>query len=145
MQTISGFFKFYSRDLITNLLNDEKRVINTIDISDASLASNTPDVCSLRLDQCIKQAEAEISLYLSNPDFTIVQVQNMVNDFTAEFVYKRKEVLPIPESIKDACKQHRENLLLINQQNLDAFSLMQASDAGVSEIFVEEMRMFEYD
>lgn len=145
MQSISGFLKFYSKDLIINLLNDEKRLVNSINLSDDALASENPDVCSLRLDQCIKQAEADISLYLSNPDFDSVLVQNMVNDFTAEFVYKRRGVLPIPSSIKDACKEHRENLLAINQQKLDALSLPQFVNSSVSEVAIEETRLFDYD
>ena len=95
MQTISGFFTFYSLDVISNLLNDEKRATNLIEFD------NESDVCSLRLAQCIKQAEAEIALYLSTPDYDDTLVQNMVNDFAAEFVYKRRAVLPIPESIKE--------------------------------------------
>jgi len=145
MQSISGFLKFYSKDLIINLLNDEKRLVNTINLSDDALVSVTPDVCSLRLDQCIKQAEADISLYLSNPDFDSVLVQNMVNDFTAEFVYKRRGVLPVPSSIKDACIEHRENLLAINQQKLDALSLPQFVNSSVSEVAIEETRLFDYD
>ncbi len=139
MQSISGYFKFYSKELISNLLNDEKRATNLIDFDLES------DVCSLRLVQCIKQAEAEVALYLSNPDYDSVLIQNMVNDFTAEFVYKRRGVLPVPSSIKDACKEHRENLLSINQRKLDALSLPQFVNSSVSEVAIENSRMFTYD
>jgi len=139
LQTISGFFKYYSVDLIVNLLNDERRATSLIDFT------NESDVCSLRLTQCLRQAEAEVALYISNPDLDDILVQNMVNDFTDEFIYKRKGVLPIPDSIKDACSKHREILLLINQQKLDTFSLPQSFDSEICLTATDEKEIFNYD
>lgn len=145
MQSITGFFKFYSKLLVTNLLNDEKRSVNVIDISDASLASASPDVCSLRLDQCIKQAEADVSLYLPSPDFSDTYILNVVNDFTMEYVYQRIGVIPIPESIKDTCDKHRKNLLGINQQTIDPMSLAQTETISIFDCAIEETVLFDYD
>ena len=145
MQTITGFFKYYSKPLVTNLLNDEKRAVNVIDISDASLASASPDVCSLRLDQCIKQAEADVSLYLASPDFSDTAILNMVNDFAMEYVYTRIGVVPVPDSIKDTCDKHRKNLLGINQQTIDALSLTQSASTSIFDCAIEETVLFDYD
>lgn len=145
MQSISGFLKFYSVDLVSNLLNDERRVVGLIVLSDESLSSDEPDVCSLRLVKCIRQAEADVALFLSNPDLDSILVQNMVNDLSMENVYKRKGVLEVPSSIKDACDKHRETLLLINQQKLDTFSLAQSYNGSVSLVATDEKEIFDYD
>lgn len=145
MQSISGFLKFYSVDLVSNLLNDERRVVGLIVLSDESLSSDEPDVCSLRLVQCIRQAETDVALFLSNPDLDSILVQNMVNDLSMEYVYKRKGVLEVPSSIKDACDNHRETLLLINQQKLDTFSLAQSYNGSVSLVATDEKEIFDYD
>lgn len=145
MQSISGFLKFYSVDLVSNLLNDERRAVGLIVLSDESLSSDEPDVCSLRLVKCIRQAEADVALFLSNPDLDSILVQNMVNDLSMEYVYKRKGVLEVPSSIKDACDKHRETLLLINQQKLDTFSLAQSYNGSVSLVATDEKEIFDYD
>lgn len=139
MQTISGFFKFYSKPLVTNLLNDEKRVITAIDFT------NVDDVCSIRLNQVLRQSEAEVSLYLSNPDLSDTLVLNYVNDFAMEYIYQRLGVMPIPSSIKDACGNHRETLLLINQQKLDSFSLPQMINTDICISSTDEKVIFDYD
>jgi len=145
MQSILGFLKYYSVDLVSNLLNDERRAVSLIVLSDESLSSDEPDVCSLRLVQCIRQAEADVALFLSNPDLDALSVQNMVTDLSMEYVYKRKGVLDVPSSIKDACDKHRETLLLINQQKLDTFSLSQDLNAPMSIVATDEGVFFDYD
>lgn len=139
MQTISGFFTFYSKPLVTNLLNDEKRVVSTIDFTDES------DVCSLRLIQCLRQAEADVSLYVLNPDFSDTFILNIVNDFTMEYIYQRIAVIPVPESIKDTCDKHRKILLGINQQTIDALSLTQSGSTSIFDCAIEETVLFDYD
>jgi hypothetical protein len=139
MQSITGFFTYYSKPLVINLLNDEKVLASTIDFTDET------DVRSLRLIQCLRQAEADVSLYVSDPDFSDTYILNIVNDFAMEYIYQRIAVVPVPQSIKDTCDKHRENLLLINQQKLDAFALTLSVGTGVTLYDIEETVLFDYD
>ncbi len=98
-----------SIDEILPLVNDEKRAVADIDLTDKD------DECLIRINDCIRKADNEIDSYLrSRYELPFAEVPEEIIDISVDLaiynLYMRRKRLNMPESIDKNYKKRIQDL-----------------------------------